>query len=462
MNSFRAKALVLFAISFISVPIFAQTATFDFLAPIDNPATIASNSATIQVLFSATSSQLSNIKLIAGLPNGGFESGLANWSLAPASSWSIDSSTKQAGSYSAKTTTNKATISRNLNLSATTLLSFYWRSGGGHLSLSDNGQSLTDSRLPNLTSGWQEVRAVLAPGSHRLVWTWTKDVAFGTSAGWLDTITLNSINGFEQNLSLAGETETTATYQTELTGLPEGATNFVVTANIAGVNATSSARAVILNPSSPQVTITGVPTTYCVDRSVKLTVTGSQGVVYYKYRLDGGAWSASRDINETLSLTGLSTGSHTVAMIAGDAGGNWQITPNSESWTISIPPVLPEPAPVVTTAPTLPVASRGSSRVSPKAETSSIAPAVLGTSTSRVLNNSPFFFKRNLTQGLEGEEVLELQKVLKAKGFLKQLTGYYGTATAQAVKAFQKKNKIRPVNGQTGPLTRGVLNKLIK
>ena len=71
-------------------------------------------------------------------------------------------------------------------------------------------------------------------------------------------------------------------------------------------------------------------------------------------------------------------------------------------------------------------------------------------------------FTKSLTVGSRDPEVSRLQSVLKEWGFYSypEITGYYGSFTAQAVKSFQISNGIEPV-GVVGPLTRKILNALI-
>lgn len=69
-------------------------------------------------------------------------------------------------------------------------------------------------------------------------------------------------------------------------------------------------------------------------------------------------------------------------------------------------------------------------------------------------------FKTILEQGASGEEVRQLQIVLKVLGLLQKehITGYFGPLTREAVIAFQKRQMIEPV-GTVGPLTREALNR---
>jgi hypothetical protein len=70
-------------------------------------------------------------------------------------------------------------------------------------------------------------------------------------------------------------------------------------------------------------------------------------------------------------------------------------------------------------------------------------------------------FTNDLRPGMTGEMIKTLQIKLQTMGFLDKKikpNGVYGPATTQAVKKFQKSNKISPV-GVIGPQTRSLLNK---
>ncbi len=77
-----------------------------------------------------------------------------------------------------------------------------------------------------------------------------------------------------------------------------------------------------------------------------------------------------------------------------------------------------------------------------------------------VLGASAFRFTRNLRKGMSGDDVKQLQERLRAEGFFSYptSTGYFGSATFIAVKAYQKAHGL-PTTGFVGPLTRAALNK---
>ncbi len=71
-----------------------------------------------------------------------------------------------------------------------------------------------------------------------------------------------------------------------------------------------------------------------------------------------------------------------------------------------------------------------------------------------------YMFNKNLTVGARGADVTALQDRLTAEGVYTYgvSTGYFGTVTKNAVKAYQAKYSISPVSGFVGPLTRASLN----
>ena len=99
-----------------------------------------------------------------------------------------------------------------------------------------------------------------------------------------------------------------------------------------------------------------------------------------------------------------------------------------------------------------------------------IAPAIVGggnfggfngspTSGGLVLGASTFRFTQVLWRGMSGEDVVELQSILIALGFLDipAPTGFFGLLTEEAVRAYQTAQGIEPI-GIVGPITRAALN----
>ncbi len=65
--------------------------------------------------------------------------------------------------------------------------------------------------------------------------------------------------------------------------------------------------------------------------------------------------------------------------------------------------------------------------------------------------------KYTLLEGTTGTDVDNFQRQLKALGYLSKTTGYYGTETVEAVKAFQKENGLH-VDGKAGQRTFDMIN----
>ena len=93
--------------------------------------------------------------------------------------------------------------------------------------------------------------------------------------------------------------------------------------------------------------------------------------------------------------------------------------------------------------------------------TTTTVTATTTTATTTVVS-AGFKFTKDLTLGSEGAEVIELQKVLIAEGYLTMpkgvSMGYFGALTKAAVIKYQLKNNIKPAAGYVGSITRGVLN----
>lgn len=80
--------------------------------------------------------------------------------------------------------------------------------------------------------------------------------------------------------------------------------------------------------------------------------------------------------------------------------------------------------------------------------------------TGQVLGESAFNFTTDLSEGMSGEDVKQLQSKLRKEGFFNFATdtGFFGPVTKQAVIAYQQ-SKGLPATGFVGPLTRAELNK---
>ncbi|MEK7662078.1 MAG: peptidoglycan-binding protein, partial [Patescibacteria group bacterium] len=80
----------------------------------------------------------------------------------------------------------------------------------------------------------------------------------------------------------------------------------------------------------------------------------------------------------------------------------------------------------------------------------------------QVLGIATYVFNRDLKIGARGTDVTELQKYLTANAIYSgPVTGYFGKLTKNAVKSYQKNNKL-PSYGFFGPMTRALVNKTVK
>lgn len=86
----------------------------------------------------------------------------------------------------------------------------------------------------------------------------------------------------------------------------------------------------------PVALLSGYPPYPVNNGAVSIDVTGDD-VTAYRYRLNGGAWSADRDVASPIVLT-LSEASYTIQVIGRDQAGNWQGTATTASWTIDKTP----------------------------------------------------------------------------------------------------------------------------
>ncbi len=95
-----------------------------------------------------------------------------------------------------------------------------------------------------------------------------------------------------------------------------------------------------------------------------------------------------------------------------------------------------------------------------KAITSTATASKITPKIGKVLGASTFRFVSNLKKGINSDAVKQLQEKLRAEGYFTYptSTGYFGTVTVDAVKAYQKAKGL-PSTGFVGPLTIKELNK---
>ncbi|MFA6077732.1 MAG: peptidoglycan-binding protein [Candidatus Paceibacterota bacterium] len=206
--------------------------------------------------------------------------------------------------------------------------------------------------------------------------------------------------------------------------------------------------------------------TLVFDKAVKIVLSGVTGIVGYKPALST-TW-----VKITTACTGANDPSN---ISSGECyftdGGNtiiWTYHFTSFGGLDPIPPTpTPTPAPSggggpvglfgAVTNNSVGVQNAQVVVAQTPAATNAAAPAT-PTPRGQVLGVSTFRFTKAMSVGSRGDEVIELQNRLIAEGLLSsEATGYYGSLTSQAVKAFQAKYGISQA-GVVGPQTREKLN----
>ncbi len=81
---------------------------------------------------------------------------------------------------------------------------------------------------------------------------------------------------------------------------------------------------------------------------------------------------------------------------------------------------------------------------------------IVGAQTLALINSNEAK-KYTLLEGTRGTDVDNFQRQLKSLGYLSKITGYYGTETVDAVKAFQKENGLH-ADGKAGEQTFDMIN----
>ncbi len=186
--------------------------------------------------------------------------------------------------------------------------------------------------------------------------------------------------------------------------------------------------------------------TFSSVQSVSLSATGSDSI---RYSTDDSILSCS----EGSVYSGVITvgSSLIIRAIACYSSSSASSSVSSHAYTINIPssggggsrnipaiPAAPEISPAVPATPTVPARLVG-----------------------QVLGAETFNFTKTLRRGMRDSDVGELQKQLRSEGFFTYPTntGFFGSVTQVAVKAFQAKYGIKQI-GIVGPITRKQLNLL--
>lgn len=102
-----------------------------------------------------------------------------------------------------------------------------------------------------------------------------------------------------------------------------------------------------IDSTAPVAVLSGTPANPTNQTSADITVSGDAQVVYYKSKLDGGAYGAVTPVATHIALSSLSDGSHTLLVVGRDQSGNWQTEGSATTYTWTIDTGVPS-APVIT------------------------------------------------------------------------------------------------------------------
>jgi hypothetical protein len=262
--------------------------------------------------------------------------------------WTIDSlppSFNVSGVPSGTTSQRTASISMTGETGATYSYSL---DNGGWMG---TGESIS---LTGLAEGAHSIRirATDASGniSSPMTYSWATDftapsfivsgVPFGTTGQHNASIIMTGEPGATYAYTLDnGGWITTATSIT-LTGIPEGAHSIQIRATDAVGNVSAPASfSWTTDYTGPSFSASGMPSGTTNQDSANITLTGDAGTTYM-YSLDGGS---STTTSGTITLAGLSNGSHTFTVQGTDAVGN--TTTKTYNWTVNVvtdttPPVI--------------------------------------------------------------------------------------------------------------------------
>lgn len=88
-----------------------------------------------------------------------------------------------------------------------------------------------------------------------------------------------------------------------------------------------------LDEDAPTATLSGTPSDPTSQKTADITV-GGEGVIYYKYNLDGEGYGEETPVVTTITLSELSEGSHTIEVLGRDQAGNWQEAATDYTWEV--------------------------------------------------------------------------------------------------------------------------------
>jgi large repetitive protein len=104
-------------------------------------------------------------------------------------------------------------------------------------------------------------------------------------------------------------------------------------------DASPASRAINVDTSAPQTTITGAPPARTSSTSATFTFSGTEPGSTFERSLDGAAFTSCTTPRE------YSVGTHAFSVRAKDPAGNTDAGPAGHSWTIAPPAAVPPPPP---------------------------------------------------------------------------------------------------------------------
>ncbi|GAB4299258.1 MAG: hypothetical protein Fur0034_10820 [Desulfuromonadia bacterium] len=142
-----------------------------------------------------------------------------------------------------------------------------------------------------------------------------------------------------------------------LKGLVKGANLITVTARDGGGNTGTTSATITLSTDLPLAVLSATPPAVTNLTSASIAVTGTNGVVDYRYSLDGSPYGAVTPIASRIELTNLPEGRHTLWVIGRDIAGNWQESPTVVTWEVDTTPPVALVTPSTSPSPTNAVTS---------------------------------------------------------------------------------------------------------
>ena len=91
----------------------------------------------------------------------------------------------------------------------------------------------------------------------------------------------------------------------------------------------------LVDDIAPTAVLSGTPAVHSSLTTASITI-GGDGVVYYKYKLDAGAYSEETAVATPIALADLSESSHIIDVLGRDQAGNWQSVATTYTWNVDV------------------------------------------------------------------------------------------------------------------------------